>query len=116
MTKRDGFDYNTFTQKRVNGRDLWSTRVSAAWEPSDRFRANVIWQHFEEDDNRSRTGTSLCTRDPGRSQIGNITTTDPLVQGRMSQGCLPGSLYGDTAYGAPNGNALRTEEHTSALH
>ncbi|OWR01156.1 hypothetical protein CDQ91_01660 [Sphingopyxis witflariensis] len=45
-TSREGFDYNSFTQPRVNGRDLWSTRATLAWEPSDRFRANVIWQHF----------------------------------------------------------------------
>src|SRR3546814_1440824 len=65
LTSRDGFDYNTVTQRRVNDRDLWSTRAIVAWEPSDRFRANIIWQHFEEDDNRSRTGKQLCTRDPG---------------------------------------------------
>src|SRR3546814_6014408 len=58
MTKREGFDYNTFTQQRINGRDLWSTRASVQWEPSDRFKVNAIWQHFEEDDNRSRTGRS----------------------------------------------------------
>ena len=45
-TSREGFDYNSFTQQRVNGRDLWSTRATLAWEPSDRFRANVIWPHF----------------------------------------------------------------------
>lgn len=105
-TKRDGFDYNTFTQKRVNGRDLWSTRASIQWEPSDRFKANVIWQHFEEDDNRSRTGKQLCTNDPGPSSVGGIAITDPITRGRMSQGCLPGSLYDDAAYGVPNGNSL----------
>ncbi len=106
MTKRDGFDYNTFTQKRVNGRDLWSTRATIAWEPSDRFKANLIWQHFEEDDDRSRTGKNLCTTDPGPSMVGNVAVTRPLTLGRLSQGCLPGSLYDDAAYGAPNGNAL----------
>ncbi|AMG75126.1 TonB-dependent receptor [Sphingopyxis granuli] len=106
MTKRDGFDYNTFTQNRVNGRDLWSTRATLAWEPSDRFRANVIWQHFEEDDNRSRTGKSLCTTDPGLFTVGNASIDNPIVAARMSQGCLPGSLYEDAAYGAPNGYSL----------
>jgi outer membrane receptor protein involved in Fe transport len=105
-TKRDGYDYNTFTQRRVNGRDLWSTRASLKWEPSDRFRANAIWQHFEEDDNRSRTGKQLCTRDPGPESVGGIPVTNPLWRGRMSQGCLPGSLYDDAAYGTPNGNSL----------
>lgn len=105
-TSREGFDYNTFTQQRVNGRDLWSTRATLAWEPGDRFRANVIWQHFEENDNRSRTGKQLCTRDPGPATVGGVAITDPLTRGRLSQGCLPGSLYDDAAFGAPNGNSL----------
>ncbi|OUC15064.1 MAG: TonB-denpendent receptor, partial [Alkalinema sp. CACIAM 70d] len=106
MTKRDGFDYNSFLDTRINGRDLWSTRVSAQWEPSDRFKANVIWQHFEEDDNRSRSAKQLCTPDPGTSQIGSVTITDKGLQGRISQGCLPGSLYDDAAFGKPNSGAL----------
>ena len=106
LTSRDGYDYNSFTQRRVNGRELWSTRVSAQWEPSDRFRASFIWQHFEEDDNRSRTGKQLCTNDPGPERVGNVAVTDPGLRGRMSQGCLPGSLYDDAAYGVPNGRSL----------
>ncbi len=105
MTKREGFDYNTFTQQRVNGRDLWSTRASIQWEPSDRFKVNAIWQHFEEDDNRSRTGKQLCTRDPGIAQIGNIAVPE-FLQGRFSQGCQSASLYDDAAFGAPNAKAL----------
>lgn len=106
FTSRDGYDYNTFTQRRVNGRNLWSTRVALKWEPSDRFSANFIWQHFEEDDDRSRTGKQLCTNDPGPTRLGNVTITDPLLRGRLSQGCLPGSLHNDAAYGVPNGASL----------
>ncbi|MCH8686512.1 TonB-dependent receptor domain-containing protein [Pedomonas mirosovicensis] len=105
-TKRDGYDYNTFTENRVNDRDLWSTRASVQWEPSDRFRASVIWQHFEENDNRSRTGKQLCTTDPGLEMVGDIPITDPRIRGKLSQGCLPGSLYDDAAYGTPNGDSL----------
>ncbi|HET6538682.1 MAG TPA: TonB-dependent receptor [Sphingopyxis sp.] len=106
MTKRDGYDYNTFFGTRINGRDLWSTRATLAWEPSDRFKANVIWQHFSEDDNRSRSSKQLCTTDPGTSKIGDFEITDPGLQGRISQGCLPGSLYDAAAYGKPNSAAL----------
>lgn len=113
LTSRDGFDYNTFTEKRVNGRELWSSRASLAWEPGDRFRANAIWQHFEEDDNRSRTGKQLCARDPGPETIGGIRVPDGTQPGvfggmevdlrsRMSQGCLPVSLYDERSYDAPN--------------
>ena len=106
MTKRDGYDYNSFFGTRINGRDLWSTRATIAWEPSDRFKANVIWQHFAEDDNRSRSSKQLCTTDPGLSQIGEVTITDPALQARIGQGCLPGSLYDDAAFGKPNMDAL----------
>ena len=106
FTKRDGFDKNTFLDTDVNGRDLWSTRLSAVWEPSDRFSANLIWEHFEEDDDRSRTGKQLCTRDPGPSQVNGVTVPNAYLSGRMSQGCQPGSLYSDAAYSAPNGIGL----------
>lgn len=101
-TKRDGFDYNTVTQRNVNGRDLWSTRATVAWEPSSDFRANFVWQHFEEDDNRSRSGKALCTRDPGPTQVGDTPVGFMYLQSKMSQGCLPKSLYDDAAFGAPN--------------
>ena len=102
MTKRDGYDFNTFTNQRVNGRDLWASRVSVGWEPSDNFRASFIWEHFEEDDNRSRTGKQLCTRDEGPTQIGDTEVRFDYLQAKLSQGCLPGSLYDDAAFGAPN--------------
>ncbi|WP_292035987.1 MULTISPECIES: TonB-dependent receptor [unclassified Brevundimonas] len=106
VTKRDGFDYNTFTERDVNNRDLFTTRLSAAWEPNDRFNANLIWEHFGEDDERSRTGKQLCTKDPGPTRIGNTAITSSLVQNRLSQGCLPRTLFSDAAYDSPNGGAF----------
>jgi outer membrane receptor protein involved in Fe transport len=106
MTKRDGFDYNSFNDTKVNDRDLWSTRLSLAFEPNDRFRSNLIWEHFEEDDQRSRTGKQLCTTDPGPTSVGGVAVTSQVVRNRLSQGCLPGSLYNDAAYGVPNGGAF----------
>lgn len=105
-TQRDGFDYNSFNDTHVNNRDLWSTRLSALWEPNDRFRANLIWEHFEEDDQRSRTGKQLCTRDPGPTTVGSTAVPNSIFRDQLSQGCQPGSLYDDAAYGAPNGGSL----------
>lgn len=106
LTKRDGFDYNTFTERHVNNRDLYTTRLSAVWEPSDRFNANLIWEHFGEDDERSRTGKQLCTKDAGPTKVGNTAITSSLVQNRLSQGCLPRSLFSDAAYDSPNGGSF----------
>jgi iron complex outermembrane receptor protein len=106
-TSRDGYDFNTGTGRRVNGRDLWSTRVSAAWEPSDNFRVNAIWEHFNENDDRSRTGKQLCTRDPGPASVGSADISgNAVARGVLSQGCLARSLYDDDAFGVPNGFAL----------
>src|SRR3546814_16148554 len=69
MTARDGFDYNSITKNRVNGRDLWSGRVSARFEPSDNFRANFVWERFSEDDNRSRTGKRSEERRVGKECV-----------------------------------------------
>ena len=102
FTKRDGFDYNSFNDTHVNDRDLFTTRLSARWEPTDRFRANVIWEHFEEDDNRSRTGKQLCTNDPGPTTIGSAAVPEGLLRSRFSQGCQASSLFNDDAYGVPN--------------
>ncbi|WP_163312978.1 hypothetical protein, partial [Klebsiella aerogenes] len=55
-TSRDGYDYNIATQRRVNGRDLWGARGSIFWQPSSRLTVSLIWEHFSEDDDRSRTG------------------------------------------------------------
>jgi outer membrane receptor protein involved in Fe transport len=115
FTQRDGFDHNTFTDEDVNGRNLWSTRLSASLVPNDRFRADLIWEHFEEDDDRSRTGKQLCTRDPGPSEIAGMPLTDVYAQGKLSQGCLPGSLYAAEAYGTPNGSGMGQFFPTSGI-
>lgn len=107
FTQRDGFDYNTQTERAVNGRDLWSARASALWTPNERVTASLIWEHFQEDDDRSRTGKQLCTRDRGPSSVaGYDLSNTPWANVYLSQGCLPGSLYDDEAYGTPNGGSL----------
>ena len=106
-TQRDGFDYNSITDNKVNGRDLWSGRVSVDWKPVDRFKAEFVWEHFDENDDRSRTGKQLCTTDPGPASLPGLTAPmDATTRGRLSQGCLPGSLYSSDAFGAPNGLSL----------
>lgn len=107
MTKRDGYDYNTVTGNDVNDRDLFSTRVIFEWTPTEKVSANLIWQHFEEDDKRSRTGKQLCTRDEGPASVGNQEIPDENeIALHFTQGCKPDSLFSDEAYGAPNADTL----------
>jgi len=114
LTRREGYDYNSVTRHPVNGRDLWTGRLTIGFEPNDRFRSNFIWERFQEDDDRLRTGKQLCHRDPGPQMIGTTPVVgDPnnpfiaqLNPALFSQGCLPGSLYDKEAFGTPNGLAL----------
>ncbi|QCW28601.1 TonB-dependent receptor [Lysobacter enzymogenes] len=104
-TKRDGYDHNEVTGRDVNDRDLLSTRMSFAFKPSEKFDASLVWEHFQEDDRRARTGKQLCNNDPGPVTIGS-TTVSRIDRNYMSQGCQDGSLYGDSAFGVPNGASI----------
>jgi len=107
-TKRDGYDTNQITGNQIDGRDLWSTRVSLRLEPTDYLHANLIWEHFHEDDDRLRSGKQLCNQD-NRSEIQGYGVRHPttLLYGDLfSQGCLPASLYSPDSFQAPNGYAV----------
>lgn len=111
MTSRSGYDYNATTKNDINGRDLWSIRTTLAFEPAPWFRASLIWERFNEDDDRSRTGKQLCHRDDGPTHVGGVDLADgvnrytnlEIRRALFSQGCKPGSLYDDAAFGTPNG-------------
>ena len=114
-TKRDGFVTNENNGEQTDGRDLWSTRLSLRFAPTDRIEANLIWEHFEEDDDRLRSGKQLCHTDEVTEVAGFPTThyqTLPLsgqevlfagVQGTFSQGCKPASLYAPESFQVPSG-------------
>ncbi|HEX5777055.1 MAG TPA: TonB-dependent receptor, partial [Caulobacteraceae bacterium] len=110
-TRRDGYGYNEFDGSDVDDRNLWSLRTTLGWEPNERFRANLLWERFEEDDERVRTSKQLCKRDPGLEVIDGFVVNNhanPIARfgSETSQGCLPTSLYADEAFGTPNGASL----------
>lgn len=105
MTQRDGFDKNTFTGNKVNDRDLYSTRLVLDWQPNDNFNANFIWQHFDENDQRSRTGKQLCTRDDGPDKVGESEVIREM-RTFMTTGCKAGSLYDKKAFETPNASGF----------
>jgi len=113
LTQRSGYDYNSVTENDINGRDLWSGRLTIGFEPTSNFRGSFVWEHFDEDDNRSRTGKQLCNRDEPPETIGSTTVIDGpdlfSTLGRpaiFSTGCEAGSLYSDDAFGTPNGASI----------
>jgi outer membrane receptor protein involved in Fe transport len=113
-TKRDGYTKNGLTNDDVDGRDLWSSRATLAWKPSESFQSTLVWEHFSEDDDRMRSNKQLCTTAPTPDTVGgqstaNVPGSTGLFGGLhsyLSQGCQMGSLYGDNAYGLPDPNSL----------
>jgi outer membrane receptor protein involved in Fe transport len=120
-TKRDGYATNQITGNSIDGRDLWSTRVSLRVQPTDRLNMNLIWEHFEENDDRLRSGKQLCHKDvvthvgsvdftdnyfaavPDYGQSGGVVGT---IQSTFSQGCKPDSLYSPDSFQTPNGQSI----------
>ncbi len=117
-TKRNGYTINELTGNNVDGRDLWSSRVTLGWKPADNFQAYLVWEHFQENDDRMRTAKQLCKKDPGlqsilgaplandQSQSSGIGTAFTLTEAKFSQGCLPASLYSVDSFEVPNGYSL----------
>ncbi len=117
-TRREGFVTNEITGNPIDGRNLWSTRLSLRFTPNDRIDANLIWEHFDEDDDRLRSGKQLCKTDEITEFAGFPTGHYQSlpeygqsllfagVQGSFSQGCAPNSLYDADSFQTPNGIAL----------
>ncbi|HTO39604.1 MAG TPA: TonB-dependent receptor, partial [Rhizomicrobium sp.] len=111
-TKRDGYSTNDLTGNPIDGRNLWSTRATLAWKPSEAVQAYLVWEHFSEHDDRMRTAKQLCKTDVTPTKIGDTvigTARPPLAyaaQPYLSQGCLPTSLYSPEAFQVPNGISL----------
>jgi iron complex outermembrane receptor protein len=125
-TKRDGYTTNEITGSQVDGRDLWSTRVTLQWKPSSNVQADLVWEHFSEDDDRMRTSKQLCysdnpTNHPGIANVLGVPVLVPgspgpassplgaaftLTTGYLSQGCLPASLYSPKSFEVPYGYSL----------
>ena len=118
-TKRDGYAFNQLSGGPIDGRDLWSTRLSLRVSPNSALDINLIWEHFEENDDRLRSGKQLCKKHVV-SELGDITDIPfgeklrdgglqavwVAVQPRFSTGCERTSLYSDEAFQTPNGASV----------
>jgi iron complex outermembrane recepter protein len=118
-TKRNGYTTDTTLGVPVDGRDLWSTRVTLGLKPMGNLQADLVWEHFSENDDRLRSGKQLCeTANPPTSVNGvparppgnytGIIATQPffLDQADLSQGCQATSLYAPSAFQVPYGPSL----------
>jgi iron complex outermembrane receptor protein len=116
-TVREGYGTNEYDGSDVDDRDLWTGRLTLGWQPHERLRANLLWERFRENDQRVRSIKQLCHRDEGLEMVDGLDlktltglwdgyTINEMFQAQLTQGCLPGSLYDDAAFGVPNGMAI----------
>ena len=112
-TKRQGYSFNEFNDSRIDGRDLWSGRVTIGLKPVENLQMYLVWEHFSEDDDRIRSAKQLCKRDPGVGEIDGVpkplapnATFGASAGDYFDQGCIPTSLYSPEAFGAPIGYTL----------
>ncbi|HEY8537491.1 MAG TPA: TonB-dependent receptor [Steroidobacteraceae bacterium] len=100
--ERDGYTENIATGNDIDSRDLWSARATVAFEPTDNFRAYVLYERFEEDDSRSGGAKTLCIKDPGPDMVGSTPVNNTTAKNYLSRGCLQGSIYQPAAFGTVN--------------
>jgi len=111
-TKRQGYSFNALNNQRIDGRDLWSGRVTLALKPIENFQATIMWEHFAENDDRMRTAKQLCKTAPvppyidGASTSGGYGIAAYVPNHYLSQGCELTSLYSSNAFQVPNGISL----------
>ena len=108
--KRDGYGKNLVTGNGADDRDLWGGRLTLSFNPSEKFRSWLLWDHFEEHDNRSRIGKQICSKDLGPSSVGgaNFSPVPVLAQierGFFSQGCRATPLTAPDILGTVNSQA-----------
>jgi outer membrane receptor protein involved in Fe transport len=118
-TKRQGYSFNAITDQRIDGRDLWSGRLTIGLKPIENLQAYFVWEHFSENDDRIRSSKQLCKTDPGKTSLAgvDIPRADSLSgdgigraftinSATFSQGCLPASFYSAESFEVPNGYSL----------
>jgi len=114
-TKRDGYSFNELTDKSIDGRDLWSGRITIGWRPLEHLQTYLLWEHFQEDDDRLRSSKQLCKSTPLPTTVngvpvaingGNTAILATSFAIFLAQGCQAESLYSPESYEVPNGYTL----------
>ncbi|HEV2562953.1 MAG TPA: TonB-dependent receptor [Rhizomicrobium sp.] len=109
-TKRNGYSINDVTGAPIDGRDLWSSRVTVGWKPASDVQTFLVWEHFQENDDRIRSSKQLCTPVPTPAAFEGVPVNGGALIGEnqdwLSQGCSDASLYSPNAYGVPDGKTL----------
>jgi iron complex outermembrane recepter protein len=112
-TKRDGYSVNALDSQPIDGRDLWSSRVTLGFKPFADVQTYLVWEHFQESDDRMRSAKQLCEKDPIPTVVDGTSILGGSGQAAinngaayLSQGCQMAGLYSAEAFQVPNGFSL----------
>jgi iron complex outermembrane receptor protein len=114
-TKRDGYSFNETTGQPIDGRDLWSSRLTIGLKPTSEIQAYLVWEHFSENDDRLRSSKQLCETDHIPRTVDGVPVP-PIGSGTsfgvfdpaayLDQSCKMTSLYSPSAFEVPEGFSL----------
>ena len=124
-TKRDGYTINELTGKSCRWpRSVVHAASRSASKPVENVQATLVWEHFQESDDRMRTAKQLCKTDPGLSSVLGVlclcraqamlavSLTDPILTALQSQAAISARVacrlrfMRENSFGVPNGFAL----------
>ncbi len=117
-TKRQGYSFNEITNQRIDGRDLWSGRVTLGFNPTPQLKTTLVWEHFSEDDDRLRSGKQLCKTALPPTSVNGVPVPSSQDEfnsyggalsfggNHLSQSCQATSLYSPDAFEVPYGYSL----------
>jgi len=113
---RDGFVDNEFNGNDIDDREMYSGRISLRWQ-GENTDVNLMYNYFEEDDNRARSQKQACNTDPdgilgclsGKKLgygVANSAAGITASLGRNAGAILGGSNAVMAGIGAATGNAF----------
>jgi len=111
-TKRNGYSLNELTGAKIDGRNLWSGRLSIGFKPIPSLQTTLVWEHFSENDDRMRSGKQLCKTQETPTSVGGVPIANNgsvsvfSAAAYLGQGCEQVSLYSPDAFQVPNGLTL----------
>ena len=80
-TKRDGYiDQRDSPASPSTAAICGPRRVTLGWKPSSKVQAYLVWEHFQENDDRMRTGKQLCKTDPTKTEVAGVPIPGTTTQ------------------------------------
>ena len=85
-------------------------RAASRWagSRSENVQAYLVWEHFQENDDRMRTSKQLCKTDPTTTEVGGVPVPDQRHSGLCGPALSEPGLHADVALFARMRSKCRT--------